>query len=133
MWWARSYWWVDQYFGHISAKWLFVQSYEGEILLGFPTPSKWFEIPKELDWWSGQSILMMEHHVNYVSHDSYADYASLFTKLFRPFRTEPHIGVVVPSWFLLMAAQRLNHRAIVTSRAAGLPLVGLAHSPRSHQ
>jgi hypothetical protein len=32
-----------------------------------------------------------------------------------------------------MAAQRLIHWAIVTSRVAGLPLVGLAYSPRGRQ
>jgi hypothetical protein len=30
-------------------------------------------------------------------------------------------------------AAAIDHRAIVTSKAAGLPLVGLADSPRSHQ
>jgi len=34
---------------------------------------------------------------------------------------------------LLIAAQRLIHRAIVTGSVAGLPLVGLANTPRSRQ
>src|SRR5689334_20781699 len=96
--WSRSYWWVDQYYGRIAARWLFAQSYEGEIMLGFPVPGKWFEVPQELEWWGGQSILMMEHHVDYVSHVSYANDASLLTKLLRPFRTEPHVGIVLPAW-----------------------------------
>jgi hypothetical protein len=99
--WSRSYWWVDQYYGHNLTRRLFVQSFEGEIVLGFPAPSQSFKIPEDLEWWGGQSILMYEHYVYYDTHVSYAEDASLFTKLLRPFRTEPHIGIAVPSWFVV--------------------------------
>ena len=99
--WARSYWWVDQYYRSFSAKFLVIHSYEGELTLGFSAPTKWWDVPQDLKWWGGQSILMMEHHVNHVTHTSYEDDASLFTKLIRQFRTEPPIGFVVPSWFVV--------------------------------
>ena len=101
--WARSYWWNDQYFCQFSAKFLVIESYEGELTLGFTAPTKSWQMPQDLDleWWGGQSILMMEHHVYYTSHTSYDDNASLFTKLIRPFRRELPIGIVVPTWFVV--------------------------------
>src|SRR4029078_5949936 len=78
--WARSYWWNDQYFCQFSAKFLVIESYEGERSLVCTAPAKSWQMHQDLDfeWWGGQSILIREPHVYYPSHTSYDDNASLF-------------------------------------------------------
>ncbi len=99
--WSRSYWWVDRYFHSLSAKFLIIQSWEEDLTLGFSSPTNGWDVPEDIRWWGVENIMQMEHHVNYTTYTSYEDDASLFTKMIRPFRTEPHFGVVVPSWFVV--------------------------------
>jgi hypothetical protein len=95
--WARSYSFVDQYYHHIRAKWMFVQSREGTVMFGLLPVA---EVPHDLEWWGGQTIEIW----GTMAPTSYQ--LPFFEKWFRPFHEapfykDPDDSFLLPYWFLV--------------------------------
>jgi hypothetical protein len=94
--WARSYSFIDQYWHHVQAEWLLVQSREGQVLICF-TPAS--EIPDDLEWWGGRTIEIW-------GSSAPASEQPFFEKWFKPFHEvapykDQYPSLLVPHWFLV--------------------------------
>jgi hypothetical protein len=94
--WARSYSFVDQYYHHVWAKWLLVQSREGQVLICL-TPAS--EVPQDHEWWGGQTIEIW-------GSSAPASELPFCLKWFMPFHEvapyqDLYRSLIVPHWFLV--------------------------------